>query len=145
MTKPFVIGFYGESNSGKTTIITKIIKKLTEDNFSVASIKNTNKEISIDQEDKDTWKHAEAGSQLVIFKTACETDYLFKKRQTTKEIIDNISKYDNYDIVIVEGANDKETQKIRIGNIRKRENTIYTYKNNFEKLYNLIKERIENG
>lgn len=145
MTKPKVIGFYGESNIGKTTIITKIIKKLTGENFSVASIKNTDKEISIDQKQKDTWKHAEAGSKLVIFKTQCETDYLIKERQSTKEIIDNITKFGNYDIILIEGANDEKIQKIRIGNIKERKNTIYKYENDFEKLYNLIKERIKHG
>ena len=145
MKKPLVIGFYGQSDTGKTTIITRIIKKLTEENFSVASVKNTDKEISIDQKGKDTWKHAKAGAQLVIFKTECETNYLFKKKQSTKEIIQNISNYGSYDIILIEGANDKETLKIRFGDIKERKNTIYTYDNDFQKLYNLIKGMIKNG
>jgi len=145
MKKPLVVGFYGESNTGKTTVIARIIKKLTEENFSVASIKNTDKKITIDQKGKDTWKHAKAGAKLVILKTECETDYLFKKKQSTKEIIQNISNYDSYDIILIEGANDKETLKIRFGDIKERKNTIYTYDNDFQKLYNLIKGMIKNG
>ena len=80
-----------------------------------------------------------------MFKTPYETDYLFKKRQPLNEIIETISKVDNNDIIIIEGINDEETPKIRIGDIKERKNTIYTYKNNFEELYNLIKKEIKNG
>ena len=142
MKKPFIIGFYGESNTGKTTVVTKLIKQLTEEKYIVASIKNTDKKISIDQKEKDTWKYAEAGSKLVIFKTSCETSYLVKKSQSVNNIIENISKIGKYDIVIIEGANDKETMKIRIGDIKERENTIYTYQNDFERLYNIVKKEI---
>ncbi|RLF51503.1 MAG: molybdopterin-guanine dinucleotide biosynthesis protein B, partial [Thermoplasmata archaeon] len=142
MEKPFIIGFYGESNTGKTTIITKLIKKLTQENFNIASIKNTDKKISIDQEGKDTWKHAKAGAEIVVFKTPIETDYIVKKQQNLREIIDKIKQFGNYDIVIIEGVNDETTPKIRIGNIKKRKNTVYTYENDFKKLYNFIKEKI---
>ena len=143
MKKPFVIGFYGESNTGKTTIMTKLIRRLIEENIKIASIKNTDKRISIDQENKDTWKHAEAGANLVVFRTPIETDYLFKKQQSIGEITDKINQFDNYDLILIEGANDKTTPKIRIGNIKERENTIYTYENDFEKLYSFIKEKIK--
>ena len=143
MEKPFIIGFYGESNTGKTTIITKLIKKLTQENFNIASIKNTDKKISIDQEGKDTWKHAKAGAEIVVFKTPIETDYIVKKQQNLREIIDKIKQFGNYDIVIIEGVNDETTPKIRIGNIKKRKNTVYTYENDFKKLYNFIKEKIK--
>lgn len=143
MKKPLVIGFYGESNTGKTTIITKLIQKLTQENFKVASIKNTDKKTSIDQKNKDTWKHAEAGAKLVVFKTPIETDYLFKKQQTIDEIINKIKQFNSYDLILIEGVNDENTPKIRIGNTKERKNTVYTYKNNdFEELYNFIKEKI---
>ena len=143
MEKPFIIGFYGESNTGKTTIITKLIKKLTQENFNIASIKNTDKKISIDQEGKDTWKHTKAGAEIVVFKTPIETDYIVKKQQNLREIIDKIKQFGNYDLVIIEGVNDETTPKIRIGNIKKRKNTVYTYENDFKKLYNFIKEKIK--
>jgi len=54
----------------------------------------------------------------------------------------NINKFGKYDLVIVEGANDKTTPKIRIGNIPERENTILTYDGNFKELINTIKNEI---
>jgi len=143
MKKPVIIGFYGESNTGKTTLIVDLIKQLTSDSYNVATIKITDKNIGIDKEGKDTWKHAEAGATLVVFKTPIETDYIVKQTQTEKEIIAKIDQMGNYDIIIVEGSKEKEIPKIRIGNIKERENTIFTYSDDFQQLINFIKKQME--
>jgi len=140
--KPYVIGFYGESNSGKTMLITEVIKSLSEEGFNVASVKISDKQIGIDAEGKDTWKHAKAGSKLVVFSTGRETDVIIKQKMSYKEINNFINYVGKYDVVIVEGANDKVTPKVRLGNISERENTIMTYNNEFEKLITLIKSHI---
>lgn len=142
MTTPSIIGFYGESNTGKTTLIVKIINRLSKDGFNVASVKISNKKISIDSEGKDTWKHAEAGSKLVVFSTENETDFLLKRKISNNEIVDNIKRLGNYDIILVEGANDENIPKIRMGEIKERKNTIFTYDDDFEELINFIKDGI---
>lgn len=142
MTTPSIIGFYGESNTGKTTLIVKIINRLSKDGFNVASVKISNKKISIDSECKDTWKHAEAGSKLVVFSSENETDFLLKRKISNNEIVDNIKRLGNYDIILVEGANDENIPKIRMGEIKERKNTIFTYDDDFEELINFIKDGI---
>jgi molybdopterin-guanine dinucleotide biosynthesis protein B len=142
MTTPSIIGFYGESNTGKTTLIVKIINRLSKDGFNVASVKISNKKISIDSEGKDTWKHAEAGSKLVVFSSENETDFLLKRKISNNEIVDNIKRLGNYDIILVEGANDENIPKIRMGEIKERKNTIFTYDDDFEELINFIKDGI---
>jgi molybdopterin-guanine dinucleotide biosynthesis protein MobB len=142
MKKPYVLGFYGESNTGKTTLIVDLIKKLTKEGYNVATIKKTDKNIEIDSEGKDTWKHASAGAKAVVLSSYNETDFIVKKNITTLKIIDYMSNFDNYDIIIIEGASDKNIQKIRIGDIKIRQNTIMTYDDDFEKLYRTVKEKI---
>ena len=141
MMKPFIIGFYGESDTGKTTLIVDIISRLTNEGFKIASVKITDKKISIDTEEKDTWKHSSAGSQLVVFSTDIETDFLLKQKISVNKLVDYINHFGRYDIIIVEGVNDEETPKIRIGKIKERKNTIQTYDNNFEKLIEFIKNK----
>jgi molybdopterin-guanine dinucleotide biosynthesis protein B len=143
MKEPVVLGFYGESNTGKTSLIVNMIKKLKSNDYNVATIKITDKDVVIDSKEKDTRRHAEAGSSLVVFKTPIETDYIFKQSQTEKEIINKIQKIGNYNIILIEGSNDKETPKIRIGKIEKRENTIFEYKNNFQQLTDFIIKKME--
>lgn len=136
------IGIYGKSNTGKTTLIVDIIEQLSSEGFNVASIKLSDKIIEIDSKGKDTWKHGKAGAKLVVLSSNNETDFLLKEKKEVSKIIDIINKTGNYDLILVEGANDNFIPKIRIGNIKKRENTILTYSGNFERLIEVIKKEI---
>ncbi len=140
-----VVGIYGKSNTGKTTLIVDIIKQLSNEGFKIASIKITDKKIGIDSKEKDTWKHGEAGSKLVVLASPVETDFLLKHTKDISEIIKIINQIDKYDLLLVEGANDKYIPKIRIGNIDKRENTILTYSGDFQKLIEFLKTDILGG
>lgn len=142
MKKPSIIGFYGKSNTGKTTLIVDVIKELIKENFKVATIKITNKNISIDTEEKDTWKYGKAGSELVVFSSPIETDFIHAKSKKTNQIIENINKIGEFDIIFVEGARDKNIPKIRLGDIAERNNTLFTYKGDFEGLIKKIKNEI---
>ena len=61
-----IVGIVGWKDSGKTTIATKIINKLSSKNFRVASIKHAHHEFDIDHENTDSFKHRSAGSSQVI-------------------------------------------------------------------------------
>lgn len=134
-TQPFVLGFYGYSNSGKTTIITNLIKNFYEKNYRVVSVKITDKNICIDKEGKDSFKHAQAGSKLVVFSSSVETSYIFKENQNVEQIIENIIKTTDVDIIFIEGAHDSIFPKIRIGNIKKRSNTIGSYNGDSDNIF----------
>ena len=139
-----VIGFYGYSNSGKTKLIEKLTKKITKKGIKVATIKNTNKKISIDTKEKDTWKHSQAGSKLVVLSTPIETSFILKNKIKNNDSLSIIQKFQEFDIVLIEGVNDPDIQKIRLNkNIKKRKNTILTYNNDFDVLLKLILEKIE--
>ncbi|HDM67334.1 MAG TPA: molybdopterin-guanine dinucleotide biosynthesis protein B, partial [Thermoplasmatales archaeon] len=73
-----IIGFYGESNTGKTTVIEKIIEELVDRGYKVAAVKITDKSISLDKEGKDTWRYSESGSKIVSLVSPIETSLLFK-------------------------------------------------------------------
>ena len=142
MKKPFALGLYGKSNSGKTTLLEKLIKRLTEDEVLIATVKISDKLISIDQNGKDTFRHAKAGADVVSLKSKKDTCIILKKNKTLDEILEIINASGEFGLIFVEGANDKKIPKIRIGDISLRENTILTYNNDFEKLINLVKENI---
>ena len=93
MSRNAVIGFYGESKSGKTTLIVKIIKQLKKDGLTVATIKKTDKNIEVDKEGKDTWKHRQAGAALVVLSSANNTDIMMGKKMETKKIAGMISEF----------------------------------------------------
>lgn len=139
---PGILGIYGKSGSGKTTLITKIIKRFIKEGFKIACIKITDKKIDFDTKKKDTWNYAKAGAKLIVLSSKNETDILIKNKEDIQKIIDQINFINKYDLIIIEGANDNFTKKIRIGNIKKRKNTIITYKGDFETLIKIIKKEI---
>ena len=145
MNNPTVIGIYGKSNTGKTMLLTKIVKELNLETFKIATVKITDKKIGIDKKGKDTEKHSRAGADLVVFSTNSETDYLIKKKSSIQDIIQNILSLGDFDLILIEGANDKETLKIRIGNADERPNTKLTFDDNFEEIIKFIKSQISMG
>lgn len=145
MKEPVVFGIYGESNTGKTTLMVQLIRQLTCDSYNVATVKKSDKKIGIDAEGKDTWKHCQAGSSLVVFSSSIETDFMVKQKMDTQKIIQHINELGTFDIILVEGANDKKTPKIRLGNIVERENTILSYTGDFDKLVERIKDETNKG
>ncbi len=139
--KPLVLGFYGESDSGKTMLVERLILELTREGHRVAAVKRTDQPISIDSAGKDTNRYAQAGAQLVVFSTQVETAFLVKEKNDEAEIIARTRLLGDFDFIFVEGANEKQTPKIRLGNIAERENTLFTYDGDFEKLLENIKNR----
>ncbi len=101
--RPPVFAVTGYKDSGKTTFTSRIIKELSEKDYTVASVKHTSGEYSIDDQGTDTWKHAESGSETVVFSTASETAFIFKEAMDIHEIVEMIKRHTDPDIVIVEG------------------------------------------
>ena len=65
MTPP-ILGFVGRSNSGKTTLIERLIPELTHAGYRVATIKHAGHGFDLDTEGKDSWRHKRAGASTVI-------------------------------------------------------------------------------
>ena len=67
MKNPILLGFYGESNTGKTSIIVSLVKKLKQNHLKTAVIKITNKDVSLETAGKDTFRFGEVGCDAIIF------------------------------------------------------------------------------
>ena len=61
-----IISIVGKSNSGKTTLIEKIIPELKKRGCKVGTIKHDVHGFEIDYEGKDTYRHFQAGPDTVV-------------------------------------------------------------------------------
>ncbi|MBN2179157.1 MAG: molybdopterin-guanine dinucleotide biosynthesis protein B [Deltaproteobacteria bacterium] len=61
-----IVSVVGKSNSGKTTLIEKMIEKLVEKGYRVATIKHNLHGFDIDHEGKDSWRYKKAGARLTL-------------------------------------------------------------------------------
>ena len=138
MKKTRIIGFYGYSGSGKTSLLERITKKLSKRGLRVAVIKQSDKTADLDEKGKDTYRLIQAGAKTAAFYSSNQAVLFLKIRKDIWEIIRIIEQLGNPQIILVEGANDPKINKIRIGEKPNRENTIYTYDGDFKVLMNII-------
>lgn len=95
----------GWSNSGKTTILTEVVKRLNEAGIRVGVIKHHGHvDDGVDVPGKDSWKYSHAGANPVILSSSMQYA-IFKntlaREATRDELIAEIA--DEVDMVIVEG------------------------------------------
>lgn len=104
-----VFSVIGISQSGKTTTIENIIRELRRRGYSVGSVKDIHFEkFAMDTEGTNTYRHRQAGSQLVTAWGKYETDILFQERLSLDEILD----FYNHDFVVIEGFRGSNIPKI---------------------------------
>src|SRR6266545_6523880 len=63
---PPILCFVGRSNSGKTTLIERLIPVLVREGYRLATIKHAGHGFNLDTEGKDSWRHKRAGAGTVI-------------------------------------------------------------------------------
>jgi molybdopterin-guanine dinucleotide biosynthesis protein B len=61
-----ILCFVGRSNSGKTTLIERLIPELVQAGYRVATIKHAGHGFELDTEGKDSWRHKRAGASSVM-------------------------------------------------------------------------------
>jgi molybdopterin-guanine dinucleotide biosynthesis protein B len=96
------IGFIGYSNSGKTTLIEKLIPLFRARGLSVAAIKNAHHGFDMDRPGKDSFRYRVAGAEQVLIATGERWALLTETPRTAHldELLDQLAPCD---LVIVEG------------------------------------------
>src|SRR5512137_1567325 len=97
------IGFIGYSNSGKTTLIEKLIPRFRAQGLTVSAIKNAHHGFDMDRPGKDSHRYREAGAGQVLISTTERWALLTetpKRHATLDELLAQLAPCD---LVIVEG------------------------------------------
>jgi molybdopterin-guanine dinucleotide biosynthesis protein MobB len=102
-------GFCGFSNSGKTTVIEKLLPLLVADGLTVGYLKHDAHWLDIDREGKDTARIFNAGASVVIANSP--TEIFTRSNAGTIPVIDD-SVFRTCDLVIVEGYKDAPWDKV---------------------------------
>ncbi len=61
-----IVSIVGRSNTGKTTLIEKLVPELNRRGYRVATIKHNIHGFDIDHEGKDSWRHKKAGAHMTV-------------------------------------------------------------------------------
>jgi molybdopterin-guanine dinucleotide biosynthesis protein B len=112
LNKRLAIAFTGPSNSGKTTLILKVARKLIHEyGKEVAIIKHDPKDKArFDVEGKDSYKFSDTGAEVIV--TSPNRTTYFSQRQ--KELDEMIRLFDKFDILLVEGLKNLPLPRISV-------------------------------
>ena len=108
-----VISIVSKSGSGKTTFLEKIIRELKNRGFRVAVIKHDTHGFDIDKPGKDTWRHAQAGADIVTISSP-KKFALIEKRENELSLDEVILRISGVDIILTEGYKRQNKPKIEV-------------------------------
>jgi len=109
-----VISFVARSSgSGKTTLLEKVIKRLREDGIKLAVIKHDAHQFEIDKPEKDTWKLAQAGADIVAISSPQKVA-IIEKVDEEKDLDEVIGMISRVDLILTEGFKCSDKPKIEV-------------------------------
>ncbi len=113
-----VISIVGKSDTGKTTLLVKLIAELKARGYRVATVKHDAHSFDIDHPGKDTWRHAQAGSDHVVISSPNRIAHIqrVQRELTLPEIVAGIH---DTDIVLTEGYKRGPAPKIEVSRAEK--------------------------
>ncbi|MBR8462564.1 molybdopterin-guanine dinucleotide biosynthesis protein B [Campylobacter sp. faydin G-140] len=98
--KRLAIAFSGPSNSGKTTLILKVLEKFIADGLKVVIIKHDpGDKARFDVQGKDSYRFAQSGADVVVLSPTRTTFF----SQTSSELDEVIRMIGEFDLLLVEG------------------------------------------
>lgn len=105
-----VLAVSGTKNSGKTTLIEKLIKELKNRDYKTAVIKHDIHGFELDREGTDTSRFSKAGSTITVIYDNESYGILGRNSLEVSQILEQIEK--QVDLVLCEGFKDADMNKI---------------------------------
>lgn len=110
---PPIVSLVGCSNSGKTTFLEKLLREFKYRGYRIGTVKHHRGAFEFDIEGKDTWRHSQAGAEVVVLATPNGLGVVRKlEREVTLEEI--VSYMNDVDLIIVEGFKRGPQPKIEL-------------------------------
>lgn len=105
------VGFVGYSNSGKTTVVSRLVTILKNRGYRVAAIKHASHGYDMDAPGKDSRQHFDAGADQVV---VVGPESFSHHHRGPSELSDILGKINHVDIILVEGFKGEPIPKIEI-------------------------------
>jgi molybdopterin-guanine dinucleotide biosynthesis protein B len=103
MSNP-IFGVTGWKNSGKTTLLTRLVTEFTRRGFRVSTVKHAHHAFDIDKPDTDSFRHREAGASEVMIVSGNRWALMHELRGDDEPPLEAaLQKLAPCDLVLVEG------------------------------------------
>ena len=125
-----IISIVGKSDSGKTTLIEKLVPELTRRGYRVATIKHDMHGFEVDREGKDSWRHKQAGAHTVVISSPQKIALIrdVERDLNLEEIRDKLIQ--DVDLILTEGYKKDVQPKIEVFREEKHKELLCTKEDN---------------
>lgn len=111
---PHILSIVGRSDSGKTTLIEKLIPELARRGYRIATVKHQACGFEVDREGKNSWRHASAGACAVVLSSPHKIA-LIKTLEKEMGLGEIASRFlFEYDLILAEGYKEEPWPKIEV-------------------------------
>jgi len=125
-----IISVVGKSDSGKTTLIEKLVPELTRRGYRIATVKHDVHGFEVDREGKDSWRHKKAGAHTVVISSPKKAALIrdVERDLNLGEIRDKMIR--DVDLILSEGYKRDVQPKIEIFRKEKHQELLCTKEDN---------------
>ncbi len=109
-----VQGIIGWKNSGKTSLMERLVACITAQGYSVSTVKHVHHDVDLDQPGKDTFRHRAAGARDVVLASAHRFAILHEHRGPEPALADILARMAPVDLILVEGYKRDTHPKIEV-------------------------------
>ena len=109
-----ILSIVGYSNAGKTTLMEKLVGRLSAQGLRIATVKHSHHQPELDEAGKDSWRHKQAGAQTSFL---IGPEQMLMVADIRQELNPNLlaSRYcADFDLVLVEGYGSLPGAKIEV-------------------------------
>jgi molybdopterin-guanine dinucleotide biosynthesis protein B len=109
-----IISIVGKSDSGKTTLIEKLVPELIRRGYRIATVKHDVHGFDVDREGKDSWRHKQAGASTVVISSPKKVALIrdVEKDLSLEEVREKLIQ--DADLILAEGYKKGVQPKIEI-------------------------------
>lgn len=109
-----ILSVVGKSNTGKTTLIERLIPELVRRGWRVATIKHNRHGFQMDHEGKDSWRHKHAGARMTVVASPHQVALVedVPRDYTMEELRDRYIR--EADLVLAEGFKKNPHPKVEV-------------------------------
>jgi molybdopterin-guanine dinucleotide biosynthesis adapter protein len=109
-----VYGVIGWKNSGKTSLMERLVSEISERGFSVSTVKHVHHTVDLDQPGKDTYRHRQAGAREVVLASADRLAIMVEHRGPEPELPAVLARMAPVDLILVEGYKRDAHPKVEV-------------------------------
>lgn len=109
-----IFGVIGWKNSGKTSLMERLVAEITRRGFSVSTVKHVHHAVDLDHPGKDTFRHRQAGAREVVLASADRFALMVEHRGPEPELTTVLARLAPVDLVLVEGYKRDSHPKIEV-------------------------------